>query len=251
MKEIFSKQNKIIKELKKQKQKNRFLLFLDNQKSINDAINFGFVPKVFLVDKDKMAKLGFDSFEKHCEVIVTNAEIIKDFSGTVTPQGIVAVFEYQPKTLALPKGNFLVLDGLQDTGNIGTLLRSALGANFKDVFLVDCAAVTNDKVVRSSMASIFNLNIFETTRQNFLEFAQKNNLFLVCADMNGQSIFDFQPTKRLGVVVGSEGQGVSQQLLSACKSTIKIPMHNNLESLNAAVAGSIIMFEIENKEVKL
>ena len=250
MKEIFSKQNQKIKELKKQKQKNRFLLFLDNQKSIKDAQKFGLCPKVCLVDKEKLA--NFDLLVKNLEnqgveVIATSAEIIKDFATTQTPQGIVCAFDFLPKAPTLPKGNFLVLDGLQDAGNVGTLLRSALGANFCDVFLVECASLSNPKLVRSTMASMFALNLVEISRADFAKFAKANNLPLIRADMNGESVFDFAPQGQIGLVVGSEGHGVSPELAALCKKTVSIPMANNLESLNAGVAGSIIMFEINGR----
>ena len=246
MKEIFSKQNQKIKELKKQKQKNRFLLFLDNQKSIKDAQKFGLCPKICLVDKEKLSNFDFvkNLENQGVEVIATSAEIIKDFSTTQTPQGIVCAFDFLPKAPTLPKGNFLVLDGLQDAGNVGTLLRSALGANFCDVFLVECVSLSNPKLVRSTMASLFALNLVEISRADFAKFAKANNLPLICADMNGQSVFDFAPQGHIGLVVGSEGQGISQSLATLCHSTLSIPMANNLESLNAGVAGSIIMFEI-------
>ena len=136
MKEIFSKQNNFIKDLKKQKLKNSSLLFLDNPKSINDVISYGLTPRIVLVDKEKQNRF---CLPQGAEVVLTNDEIIKMFSDTITPQGIVAVFEFLPNKPKVPQGNYLVLDGLQDAGNIGTLLRSALGANFQDVFAYQSA----------------------------------------------------------------------------------------------------------------
>lgn len=247
MKEIFSKQNKLIKDLKKQKRTNKFVLFLDNPKSITDAQVFGLTPKMLLIDKEKQEKF---SHLPLCEnTVITNKEIIKELSDTVTPQGVVAVYDFVLPKLQQPKGNFLVLDGLQDAGNIGTLLRSALGANFTSVFLVDCAAVNNSKIIRSSMSAILRLNIHETTRAEFVKFVNRNNLMLASCDMNGQNIYTSSSTlNSLGLVVGSEGAGVSEELKNLCKLTFSIPMANNLESLNAAVAGSIIMFQIENQK---
>lgn len=247
MKEIFSKQNSFIKDLKKQKLKNRFLLFLDNPKSINDAISFGFSPRIMLVDKEKQAKF---SGLKAPEMVLTNGEIIKMFSDTDSPQGIVAVFDFPAKKPQLPKNNFLVLDGLQDAGNIGTLIRSALGANFQDVFLLDCAHLTNPKIVRSSMSAVLRLNVYEMTRAEFCIFAKENSLNLAKCDMVGENVFEETPNLPLGLVVGSEGAGISEQIALLCKTSLSIPMQNGLESLNAGVAGSIVMFEITNKKGK-
>jgi TrmH family RNA methyltransferase len=247
MKEIFSKQNSFIKDLKKQKLKNSSLLFLDNPKSINDVISYGLSPRFVLVDKEKQAKL---ELPEGAEVVLTNDEIIKMFASTITPQGIVAVFEFLPKKPKVPQGNYLVLDGLQDAGNIGTLLRSALGANFQDVFLIDSVHITNTKIVRSSMSAVLRLGIYEMSREDFCSFAKQNGLSLAKCDMDGINIFETIPNTPVGIVVGSEGSGVSKEVASLCKTNISIPMANGLESLNAGVAGSIIMFEITNKKGK-
>ena len=191
MKEIFSKQNQKIKELKKQKQKNRFLLFLDNQKSIKDAQKFGLCPKVCLVDKEKLASFNFlvkDFENQGVEVIATSAEIIKDFSTTQTPQGIVCAFDFLPKAPTLPTGNFLVLDGLQDAGNVGTLLRSALGANFCDVFLVECVSLSNPKLVRSTMASLFALTFTTHHKPNLPLWGKIKHIFAVHIRANKRQI---------------------------------------------------------------
>ena len=93
----------------------------------------------------------------------------------------------------------------------------------------------------------FNIPIYAMSRDDFVEFALKNNLQLAKTDMQGQNIFKFKPTAPLGVVVGNEGNGVSEQISSICKISLTIPMHKGIESLNAAVSGSIVMFEITSK----
>lgn len=247
MKEISSRNNTFIKLLKKQKEKNRFLLFLDNPKSIIETTNFGKTPKFVLIDSEKTKQ--FENLTNlTIETYIVPLVIIKQFTASKTPQGIIAVFDFTPKTLAVPKQNFLVLDSLQDAGNIGTLLRSALGANFCDVFLIDCVALTNEKIVKSSMATIFKLKVYETTKSEFVEFASENNLNLTYADMQGENIYKKTFNKPLGVIVGNEGNGVSLELKKLCKSAVSIPMENELESLNAGVAGSIIMYQINNKK---
>lgn len=247
MKEITSKQNLIIKSLKKQKLKNRFLLFLDNVKTIKEAFDFGLTCETILIEKEKLEKHKV-FLEEKCDIFVVSNDIIKEFSTTKTPQGIIAVFKFENKNIVVPKKNFLVLDGLQDAGNIGTLLRSAIGANFKDVFLVDCASITNDKLIRSSMSAIFRLNTYELSRDSFITFAKQNKLNLVACDMQGENIFKTNNfSEQVGLVLGSEGQGLSKEIKQICKKSVSIPMENNLESLNVGVAGAIIMFEINNK----
>ena len=82
------------------------------------------------------------------------------------------------------------------------------------------------------------------TREKFVEFAKKNTLNLIKCDMNGENIFHFKPNGNVGIVIGNEGQGLSDEISKLCYTSVKIPMKEGIESLNAGVSGSIIMYEI-------
>lgn len=233
--EITSRNNQLVLDIKKQV-KDKSLIILDTPKLICDAISKGVKPK-YIFATEKCA----DMF---CGVITTSQSIIDLFSEVKTNAGVVAFIDPIYKELKPPQGNFLVLDRVQDPGNVGTLIRSALGANFLDLYLVDSAKIST-KVIRSSMGAIFDENLYSLTKDEFLKFAKEHNLNLVMADMDGENVYQNNRLKNVGVVLGNEGQGVCDEIASLCKSTIKIPMNKNLESLNVAVSGSIIMFEIE------
>ena len=242
--------NTKIKYLRKQKN-NKFLLFLDTPKLIEEAVLSGLNPKEILIDEKK-----FDTFKKRfpfvCKlheenILLTTEEIISSLADVQTPQGILGVFEIKQRNLCKPQGNFLILDNVQDAGNVGTLLRSALGANFRDVYLLDCAKISNIKTIRSSMGAAFRLNIFETTRQDFIKFFKTVDENIIVCDMDGENFFKTSFSERVGLILGNEGNGVSSEMKSFCNKSVAIPMKNNLESLNVAVAGSIIMFEISNR----
>ena len=94
---------------------------------------------------------------------------------------------------------------------------------------------------------MLSMPVFSMSRTEFCEFAKQNKLSLICTDMKGQNIFDFKPKQSVGVVIGNEGQGVSDQIRALCKTSVTIPMKSGIESLNAAVSGSIIMFELTKK----
>lgn len=257
--------NNLIKELKKQK-KEGSLLFLDNIKIINDAIARGLEPKYILVEKEEL------NIYKDANVYKVDRSIIDQLSDSKTPQGVVCVAEYLQHKVEVPKDNFLVLDGLQDPGNVGTLIRTAYACGFNEVFLIDSVKVTNSKLVRSSVGAIFSAKVYEMKRSEFIDFAKKNNLCLLKADMNGKNIFDFSSqmlgdclanssgnsncnqstlkNKPIGVVVGNEGQGVSKEISDICSLAVKIPMQEGIESLNASVSGAIIMYEINKKRLK-
>lgn len=230
----------LIKDLKKQKRENSSLLFLDNIKIINDAIHGGVKPKIILVENESLNTWG-----EICPVYLVDKKTIEQLSDCKTPQGVLCIAEYtQDIEITKPKTNFLVLDGLQDPGNIGTLIRTATACGFKKIFLIESVNPTNSKVVRSSVGTIFKSKILSLSRKDFIDFATINNLYLLKADMQGENLFKTQFTQNVGVVVGNEGQGVSKEISKICKKSISIPMEKGVESLNVAISGAIIMYQI-------
>ena len=229
---ITSTQNQLIKELlEKKSQKN--VVCLDNTKLIEEALKAnGKIIKILCLQEP--------SGENQIQV---SQNVLKKFTNTVTSQGIVALLEFEYKELKPPLGNFLILDNVQDPGNVGTLIRSAVGANFLDIYLLDCASAFSDKVIRSTMGAIFKCNVYKINFDDLpkIKSWQKN---IYVADMNGQNIYDCNFEKNIGIIVGNEGHGVSQQLKNLATNLISLPMQNNLESLNAGVSGSIIMYQI-------
>lgn len=233
--EISSRNNQLVLDIKK-RVKDKTLIVLDTPKLIHDAMSRGIVPKhVFATNEQINNFLG---------ATLVGDSIIDLFSEVKTNAGVVAFVDPIHKSQKPPQGNFLVLDRVQDPGNVGTLIRSALGANFKDIYLVDSARVST-KVIRASMGAAFEENIYSLTRDEFLKFAKEQNLKLISADMDGENIYETKGLKNVGIVLGNEGQGVCDEIANICQKTIKIPMNKSLESLNVGVSGSIIMFEIE------
>lgn len=240
MKEINSKNNQFIKDLVKEA-KNRFLLFLDTPNLVKEAISHNLGVKYILQSKNKT--FNFIESISADKVIFVSDEILKQFSFVENNAGIVGIFEFPKKQFENPVANYLVLDCVQDAGNVGTLLRSAKGANFNTVYLIDSASVTNPKVVRSSAGAVFDLNIFELTKEEFLKSFKKDNLYV--ATMDGSNIFELQIAVPVGVALGNEGKGISDEILMlAGNKKLSVPMENSLESLNVAVSGSIIMYNI-------
>ena len=239
---INSKANETYKNLLKLK-KDKSYLFLDNPKLIFEAEKAGYNIE-YILKTDKVENL-FDY-----EVIEFSESLFKTFSTTCASQGLIAVVKNKEQKLKKPSGNFLVLDGLQDPGNVGTIIRSALGANFLDIYLVDCVNILNEKLVRSSMGAIFKTNLMEVDKKQFVEFYNNNlkTYNLVCADMNGENLFESKEKDFLGIVLGNEGNGISEDIKKLCNKSIKIPMQNDLESLNVAIAGGIIMYYLTNSK---
>ncbi len=256
--------------LKKEKAKNKFLLFLDNIKIICDAINSQTIkPLLILVaNEDTTKKLNLfkvrfeNSGEQDFDKILKNSNTnsLPIFKSTIsqidslcdvkTSQKVVCVALFRKNIVPNFDSNFLVLDGLQDAGNVGSLIRTAKACGFDNIYLLSCVHKSNSKVVRSSVGAVFLTNVFEMSRDEFLNIFKRygNNATLLKCDMSGENIFNYKASSVVGVVIGNEGQGVSEQIGAICSKSIKIPMKSGIESLNASVSGAIIMYQI-NKDI--
>lgn len=247
---ITSTSNEKIKFLKKIMNKKGYL-FLDSPKLIEEAIKSNFVIKYFITEENKQEKFKeiFDYVNKcQSEIIEVSKRIFKTFTNTIWSQGIIGITQIKERNFEPTDGNYLVLDELQDPGNVGTLIRSALGAGFEDIYLLNCASASNEKVVRSTMGAIFKANFYELSREEFIkQFKAFKNKNLLVADMKGKDIFKTKIQTPCGIVIGNEGNGVSKEIRALTKEKITIPMNSEIESLNAGVAGSIIMFNIYNQ----
>ncbi|MDQ3006863.1 MAG: RNA methyltransferase [Chloroflexota bacterium] len=177
------------------------------------------------------------------EVEEVSESVMKSLSETETPQGILAVLEI----IQLPIPNYLnfvlIPDQIRDPGNLGTLLRTAAAAGVQAVLL---APETTDafapKVVRSGMGAHFRLPIHAMTWDEIR--AQTNSLQIFLADMDGQSCWETDLRQPLALVIGGEAEGASDEARKLAAHKISIPMSGNVESLNAGVAGSVLMFEV-------
>ena len=232
---ITSVKNEIVKELKKLKDE-KDVLCLDNPKLIEEAINNGW--EIINVIKTENYTKQFSNNE-----VLVSENVLKLFTNTVTSQGVVAFLRFKNKQLKPPNGNFLILDNVQDPGNVGTLIRSAVGAGFNDVYLINCARICLDKTIRSTMGAIFKCNVYEVD-YSFVEILKQWNKRIYVADMKGESIYNTTFANGLGLVIGNEGHGVSSLVREISTDLISLPMKGNLESLNAGVSGSIIMYQI-------
>lgn len=229
----------LIKDLKKQKRDNCSLLFLDNYKIIKDALSNGLKPKCILVEDESLNIWG----EKY-PIYKVDRRTIEQLSDSKTPQGVVCITEYIQNVVKKPKTNFLVLDHLQDPGNVGTLIRTATACGFNSVFLVDSVKINNSKLIRSSVGTIFQNNIYSLTIEEFKQLFLKWDLSLAMTDMNGENVFKTKFENIVGVVVGNEGQGVTDEMAKLCNISLMIPMVNGVESLNASISGAIVMYQI-------
>lgn len=142
-------------------------------------------------------------------------------------------------------GNILILDGIQDPGNLGTIIRSSVAFNVTTIILSDTSVdLYNPKVVRSTEGMIFNINVLRRNLNEFIPILKNLGYKIIGTDVvSGKNIKEISKDN-IGIVIGSEGKGMSEELKKLCDEFIYIPINNNCESLNAGVAASIILYEI-------
>ncbi|MHB8126749.1 MAG: TrmH family RNA methyltransferase [Desulfitobacteriaceae bacterium] len=177
--------------------------------------------------------------------------LLHKMSSTVEPQGILAVV-HQPcftwEDLSVdPQTVLLIIDGVQDPGNLGTILRTALAAGVRQVCLTKGTVdLYNAKVLRSTMGSIFSLIILpDLTVREIINYCCSRALRLVTADLKGEVMYGSERLKLpLALVVGNEGKGPSEPFCDLSQQRLKIPMGNGVESLNVAMATGILLYEI-------
>lgn len=169
---------------------------------------------------------------------------------TDTPQGVVAVAVIPEQALPTPSGpsRYLVLDALQDPGNVGTVIRTAAALGVTaTIALPGTVDLWNAKVVRSSMGALFHHPAAMLSWEQFSEFATASGLALWAADMDGEPLPMLDVAgcpQRLGVVVSNEGAGLSPHVAATVSKTVCIPMAPQVESLNVAVAAGILLYAL-------
>ncbi len=237
MNKITSAQNQQFKELKRilhQPSKSSFVL-LEGYRAYEQLKEDGFPMEVFLEE-------GQEPIEG---ATMLSKKLFKELVVTENPQGIFCKVEKREKPF--DKGMILLLDGIQDPGNLGTLLRSAHAFGVNNVLLMKgSCSIYNDKVLRSSMGAIMNLSIHEKAGVEEVEKYLEEGYRLICAEMQGKSYKELEPGK-LMLCIGNEANGIRQEIKELCTQEYTIPMKGTQESLNAAIAGSIFMAHLQEE----
>lgn len=247
---IESADNKIIKQivsLKDKKTRDADGLFIvEGEKQVNDIPLNCEVKYAVLTDNN--AKINFS------HVYYTTEKIFKKISDTATPQGILAVVKIPDynlsEILSLPTGLFIIIDSLQDPGNLGTIIRTAHAYGVKGVFISkNSIDAFNGKVVRATMGSIFKVPIFREcdTKSLITEFKKNKIKTYALALETDKFVSDVKFEKKVAVIIGNESKGINADILKTADDVIKIKMFSEIDSLNAAVACSIAVYEISKQ----
>ena len=241
---ITSKQNQAVKRVASLKQKkNRDelgLYVVEGVKMISDAIAFGVcIKEIFVTEKHQNTFLN-----SPVTPVLVSDDVYKFMSDEVTPQGALAVLQI-PKSGAISSlSRCLLLDRVQDPGNVGTIVRLAVACGVKHILSIDSADAYSPKAVRSSMSGIYNVEIIKLSEEGCLNFVKEHDLCLISADMGGECVFDYSAPQKFCLCVGNEGNGISKNLINNSHKILSIPMHEGIESLNVSVATGVMLYSL-------
>ena len=261
MQVITSKDNEIVKKIKKLKEKKyrdeENVYVIEGIKVIEEAIREeANIQKIVIceecLESEAISQSMLYEIAKY-ECIYVSQKVFNILTDVVAPQGILAVIEKQGKNkeIDLSQDIILALDGIQDPGNLGTILRTADSVNLKQIIVTkNTADCYNPKVVRSTMGAILRVNIIETDNlADTLKRLKKNKFKTVVTSLDtDNSIYDVDYNKKV-IVIGNEANGVTKEVQDIADYKVKIPMLGRTESLNASVATGIMLYEYVRQKI--
>lgn len=253
METIQSKDNSLIKEVKKLKDKkyrnesNKFLI--EGFRFVGEALQSDFEVTLVFVSESALEKWNdFNirgKISKDTRVYLVSDQVLKLISSTDTPQGIVAVVNNKDIKVEDKQGFYILVDKVQDPGNMGTIIRTAHAAGALGIIIIKGTVdIYNEKTLRSTMGSIFYVPIIYDNNLESIEILKNSGFKLVVSSLDtDKNFYDVDLKNKSIIVVGNEGNGVSSELMEMADVKAKIPMPGGAESLNVSIAASIMMFE--------
>ena len=242
---ITSKANNVVKNTKKllQKKYRKDSYLIEGWHLFEEAVNAqAEIRHIFVLEN------FFDKVKDFSQVHVVTSEILTDLADSKTPQGIVAEIAFEKQSApSFLKGKYLFLEDVQDHGNVGTIIRTADAAGYDGVFISQHSAdIYNLKTLRSMQGSHFHLPIYQMKTSDFLELAKQIQLPVLATTLSRDSIDyrELAPMTDFVLVLGNEGQGISQQMMDKADQLVHISMKGRAESLNVAVAAGILIFSL-------
>ena len=208
------------------------------------------IEKVYISESfynKKKHELNWDKIS----VEILSDTVFQHVSDTKTPQGILCIVKQKQynieKILNIENPHFIVLDNLQDPGNLGTIVRTAEGAGVNAVFLSkESVDIYNPKTIRSTMGSVYRLPvIYIEDLLELLKILKNKGIKSYAAHLDGKNFYDKEDyTCGTAILIGNEGNGLRKEIAENADIWVQIPMQGQVESLNAAIAASILMFEV-------
>lgn len=252
---IESSTNGQIKKLKKIKKNARYrreqgLFAVEGWKMVQEAVGHGLARDVY-VSENALEQWHEKNPSSNVPVQVLSPGLFRDLSDTVSPQGVLALAEMPHYTLegicAAEMSSLLILENIQDPGNLGTMMRTAEGAGMSGVLLgKGCVDIYNPKSIRATMGSLFRVPfLYSEELTTDVELLKTKGFTIYAAHLCGEMEYIHETYEgRTGILIGNEANGLSDEISTAADRLVKIPMEGELESLNAAVCAALLMYEV-------
>ena len=252
---ISSPKNEKIKDLVKLQtakgRKKAGMYLLEGEHLVEEAIKERAQIKLIVVTSNRLEDYENLLAQTDVQVLVVSQDVFHKLSMTETTQGILAVVEIVKQEILPHKGHLIVLDAVQDPGNLGTIVRTADAAGFDAVVLgTGTVDLYNDKVLRSMQGSHFHIPVFQVNLQEYLPILKEKGVQVAVTALhrNSNDYSVLQGATDVAIVVGNEGQGVSNDVIEIADVVVTIPMFGKAESLNVAIASALLMYK--TKETK-
>ena len=247
---ITSNQNEQVKywaSLNEKKNRDKFKEYIiEGEHLVIEAYKNGYLKTV--IYKDKL-NLNLENIEK----VEVSENVIKKISSTVTPQSVIGIARYfDDESVDLNK-RIVALDGVQDPGNAGTIVRNSLAFGYNLVFFSNNSVdIYNSKFIRATQGYFYSLKIIRGDIKEFILKLKESNYDIISTylDSSSVNINDIKTKEKHCVVMGNEGQGVSKEIISLSNIKTIIPMNSIVDSLNVAVASGIVMYKINENLIE-
>ena len=246
MEQISSRKNPLLQQVRKlltsRKERESTGLFVaDGTKLLSEAVKWWPGLETVILSEGVEADVP-----DHVRVVIVPKDVMESISPMQTPQGALFLCRLPEKKEFTPKPGMLLLDGIQDPGNLGTILRTADALEIPVALLEGCADPYSHKVVRASMGAVFRTVPVQTTWEQVKKACLKENIPIAVTALSDRAEdIRAASVETMAVVIGSEGQGVRREILEAAQAELIIPMNPNCESLNAAIAAAIVMWQMK------
>lgn len=230
-----------LKERKGRRETGCFLV--EGDKMVREALLSAFTPVAILIREDRVN----DLFPIPADIpsYVLTESVFASVSDTRTPQGVAAVLRIA--SFPLSGAHLIALDGVQDPGNVGTIIRTADAAGFDGILLSpECADVFSPKVLRATMGSIYRMRLScVPSLPESLRALREDGYSVLSSQLDGEPFYErTNVADRFCLIIGNEGNGISEPVRAEATHRLKLPMRGGAESLNAAVAAAIMMYDL-------
>lgn len=226
--------------LKKYRDKNG-LFIVQEKHLIQEAINVNLVETLIVRE-------GVENIFK-CNPVYVSDNVMKKLSENVSLNDYIAICKMQKNNMPIGLKTAVVLENVQDPGNVGTIIRTAVSFGYEAVFLTKgCADIYNEKTIQSSQGAIFHMNIQRCELEGIASYLKENGLELIATDLhNSNWLTDTKVAEKYAIMLGNEGQGLSEKAIELSDQRVKIEMET-FESLNVGVAAAITMYDLKYRK---